>query len=242
MKAMIFAAGKGTRLKPLTDYTPKALIKFNGTPLIELIIKKLISSGVKEIIINVHYLADQITGFLKRNNNFGIRIEISDESNHLLDTGGGLKKASWFFDDNQSFILHNTDVISNISLNHMIDYHKSKNALATLAIRNRISSRYFLFNDDYELCGWKNIKTRKEVITKTSNQSKEYAFSGIHIINPEIFRYFQNEECFSIINTYLNLTKIKTISGYQHNKDYWFDIGTQKKLSEAEGYLNSIKK
>ncbi len=242
MKAMIFAAGKGTRLKPLTDYTPKALVEINGIPLLELVIKKLISSGVKEIIINVHHLADQIINFLKRNNNFGIRIEISDESNHLLDTGGGLKKASWFFDDNQPFILHNTDIVSNINLNHLIGYHESKKALATLAIRNRISNRYFLFNDNYELCGWKNIKTEKEIITKKSNQLNEYAFSGIHIINPEIFKYFQSEERFSIINTYMDLSKIKTISGYQHNKNYWFDIGTQEKLSEAEDHLNSIKK
>lgn len=242
MKAMIFAAGKGIRLKPLTDYTPKALVEINGKPLLELVIKKLISSGVKEIIINVHYLADQIIDFLKRNNNFGIRIEISDESNHLLDTGGGLKKASWFFDDNQPFILHNTDIVSNINLNHLIGYHESKKAIATLAIRNRISSRYFLFNDTYELCGWKNIKTEKEIITKKSNQLNEYAFSGIHFINPEIFKYFQSEERFSIINTYMDLSKIRTISGYQHNKDYWFDIGTQEKLSEAEDHLNSIKK
>ena len=124
----------------------------------------------------------------------------------------------------------------------MIDYHESKKALATLAIRNRISSRYFLFNDNYELCGWKNIKTEKEIITKKSNQLNGYAFSGIHIINPEIFKYFQSEESFSIINTYMDLSKIRTILGYQHNKNYWFDIGTQKKLSEAEDHLNSIKK
>ena len=147
MKAMIFAAGKGTRLQPLTNSTPKALIKICGVPLLEIVIKKLINSGINEIIINIHYLADQIIEFLKINNNFGIDIIVSDETDSLLDTGGGLKKASIFFDKNNPFIVHNVDVLSNVNIEEMLNFHIANKALATLAVRKRTSSRYFLFNN-----------------------------------------------------------------------------------------------
>jgi len=239
MKAMIFAAGKGTRLKPLTDNTPKALIKVNGTPMIELVIKKLISIGVREIIINVHHFANQIINFLNTNNNFGIKIEISDESDKLLDTGGGLKKASWFFDTNEPFILHNTDIISDIDLLDMIAFHKNNNALATLAVRKRESNRYFLFNNNFDLCGWENIKTTEKIISKKSTLLNQFAFSGIHIINPIIFNYL-NQTCkFSIVNSYLELSKNKTIKGFDHTTDYWFDVGDTKKLEIAEKHIRN---
>ena len=240
MKAMIFAAGKGTRLKPLTDTTPKALVPVNGTPMIELVIRKLIDAGVKEIIVNVHYLANQIIDFLNANNNFGIRIEISDETNELLDTGGGLKKASWFFDDNKPFILHNVDVISDIDLMEMINYHNKYNALATLAVRKRITSRYFLFNSKQELCGWENTKDKKRLISRFAKDYRALAFSGIHIINPEIFKNIYENGKFSIISTYFELSKSKLISAFQHDKDYWFDVGNPEKLQIVEKYINSI--
>ena len=238
MKAMIFAAGKGTRLKPLTDHTPKALVKVNGIPMIELVIRKLINTGVTEIIVNIHYLGDQIIKFLQSKNNFGIRIEISDESELLLDTGGGLLNASSFFNNKEPFILHNTDIISNIDLKKMINFHKENNALATLAVRKRESSRYFLFNSNMELCGWKNIKTSEEIISKKTNQIKQYAFSGVHIINPYIFDLIKKENSvFSIINTYLEESEKNKILGYLHNNDYWFDIGKPENLKEAEKQL-----
>lgn len=239
MKAMIFAAGKGTRLKPLTDHTPKALIKINGVPMLEVIIKKLIDIGVNEIIINVHYLADQIIAFLNNNNHFGIRIEISDETNNLLDTGGGLKKASWFFNDNEPFILHNADIISNINLAEMLSFHKNNNALATLAVRNRISSRYFLFNDELCLCGWENTITTEKILTKPANEYNKMAFSGIHIINPDLFKHIKNEGFFSIIQSYIEISKTEKIKAYQHDSSYWFDLGTPLKLKTAEDYLTT---
>ncbi|MDA3952356.1 MAG: nucleotidyltransferase family protein [Bacteroidales bacterium] len=239
MKAMIFAAGIGTRLKPLTNNTPKALIKVSGVPMLELVIKKLINTGVNEIIINVHYLADQIIDFLKSKNNFGIRIEISDETDELLDTGGGLKKASWFFNDNEPFILHNVDVISNIDLREMLNHHNNNKALATLAVRKRTSSRYFIFNKKQELSGWENTKTSEKKISKSCKSLISLAFSGIHIINPEIFKNIDENGKFSIISTYFELSKSKLISAYQHDKDYWFDIGNQEKLEKAEKYLIS---
>jgi NDP-sugar pyrophosphorylase family protein len=237
MKAMIFAAGRGERLKPLTNHTPKALVELNGIPLIERVIQKLIKHGISEIIINVHYLAEQIIDFLESKNNFGIRIEISDETDLLLDTGGGLKKASWFFDDQVPFILYNTDIISNIDINQMFEQHTSGNVIATLAVRNRISSRYFLFNDDNELCGWKNTKTHQEIIRTKSDQLYPYAFSGVHIVSPEIFNHLPTEECYSIVNTYLKLSKKFKILAYLHNSNYWFDIGDSVKLKEAEEYI-----
>lgn len=240
MKAMIFAAGKGTRLKPLTNNTPKALIKVNGVPMLELVIKNLINIGVNEIIINVHYLANQIIDFLKSKNNFGIRIEISDETNELLDTGGGLKKASWFFSNNEPFILHNVDVISNIDLNEMLKFHINNKALATLAVRKRTSSRYLMFNKKQELCGWENKKNSVKIVSGSSKNHSSLAFSGIHIINPELLKNINENGRFSIISTYFAYSGSKLILSYQHDKDYWFDIGSPEKLDIAEKYINSI--
>lgn len=237
MKAMIFAAGLGTRLKPLTDQIPKALVKVNGLPLLEHVIIKLINSGVTEIIVNVHYLSNQIIDFLNHKNNFGIRIEISDESDQLLDSGGGLKKASWFFNSDEPFILYNTDIISDINISEMMNYHQKSNAIATLAVRKRESSRYFLFNNDFELCGWKNVKTSEKIISKLYDNLNQYAFSGIHIINPEIFQYIDQTDKFSIVDTYLKLSRNKTIKGFDHTTSYWFDIGDIKKLDIAERFL-----
>jgi NDP-sugar pyrophosphorylase family protein len=238
MKAMIFAAGKGTRLQPLTNNTPKALIELNRVPMLERVIMKLRQTGVSEIIINIHYLADQIIDFLKSKNNFDIHIEISDESDELLDTGGGLKKASHFFKKNEPFILYNVDIESNIDLNKMLDMHISSKAIATLAVRERISSRYFLFNDKMELNGWKNTKTDQEIITKQNTTLSSLAFSGIHIINPEIFDFMNKDGKFSIVNTYLEVSKTEKIMAYNHTLDYWFDIGNVENLKKAEDFLS----
>ena len=239
MKAMIFAAGLGTRLKPLTDNTPKALIEVNGITLLEHAIRKLIENNVTEIIVNIHYLGQQIIDFLTEKKNFGIRIEISDERNELLDSGGGLKKASWFFNDDKPFILYNVDILSNININDMLQYHINSNSQVTLAVRQRKSSRYLLFNNELNLCGWKNIKTSEEIISKTVSNPKQLAFSGIHILNPEIFNCLNQSGKFSIINFYLDISKIHFIKAYEHNADYWFDIGDINKLDEAKKFLNS---
>ena len=237
MKAMIFAAGKGTRLFPLTQYTPKALVKFNKIPLLERLIVHLKKNGVSQIVINVHYLSDLIIDFLAANNNFGIDIFISNETDQLLDTGGGLKKASRFFSRDEVFILHNVDVVSNIDLDTMIACHKKQNALVTMAVRRRESSRYLLFNKQNELSGWRNKKTNQEIITKPDEQLSEFAFSGIHVINSEIFNYIEQDGSFSIIDTYLELSSTHKILAYNHTNDYWFDIGTVDKLKKAEQFL-----
>lgn len=236
---MIFAAGKGTRLNPLTNTVPKALVKVNNIPLLEHVILKLKQSGVKEIIINIHYLAEQVLDFLKQKNNFDIRIEISDETDLLLDTGGGLKKASWFFNDNKPFIVHNVDIISDIDLAGLYSYHLENKALATLVMSRRSSSRYFLINSKNQLCGWENSKTNVKIISKYDKELSKLAFSGIHIINPGIFTFFENDHVFSITSKYLELSKKQLIKAYIPKNNYWFDVGTKEKLNEANNFLQS---
>ena len=231
----------GTRLKPLTDTTPKALIKVHNTPLLEIVLRKMIKAGFDEIIINVHHHAEQIIDFIKQNNNFGVRIEISDERGLLLETGGGLKKASWFFDDLKPFLVHNVDVLSNINLKDMYNYHVSNNALATLAVRIRETSRYLLFNDDKQLCGWENKKLDiKKITIREQENLIPMAFSGIHIINPSVFMLLSEEGYFSIIDVYLRLSKKQRIIGYNHDSSFWLDLGKKENLIEAEKLDDNI--
>ncbi|MCF8297025.1 MAG: nucleotidyltransferase family protein [Saprospiraceae bacterium] len=241
MKAMIFAAGLGTRLQPITNNIPKALVELKGTPLLEIVIKKLISFGFDEIIVNVHHFADLVTDFLKTKNNFGIKIEISYEQDLLLDTGGGLKKASWFFNDSKPFLVYNVDVLSDIDLQDFYNFHIQSKSLATLAVRNRETSRYLLFNKENILCGWKNIKTG-EIILARSNEKNltPIAFSGIQIIDPKIFKFINQDGKFSIINSYLELAKKHKISAYNHDDTIWMDLGKIENLIEAEKLIDKI--
>lgn len=242
MKAMILAAGLGTRLRPLTNRKPKALIEINKIPLLEIVIKGLKLYDFNEIIINVHHFADQIIGFLKEKNNFGIDIKVSDETDLLLSTGGGLKKASWFFNDSKPFLVHNVDILSDIDLKQFYEVHINSEALATLAVRNRQSSRYLLFDNDNNLCGWKNIKTNKVKIAKRSKSDLiPLAFSGIHIINTSIFNLMPEQHVFSMIDVYLNLAANYSIKEFNHDSSMWIDIGTKESLIEAVKILNQIK-
>ena len=225
MKAMIFAAGLGTRLEHLTKNTPKALVKAGGITLVEHVILKLKQANVDEIIINVHHFYEQIVNFI-RDNNFGVKICFSIEKDALLDTGGGLKKASWFFDDNNPFFIHNVDVISDINLGEMIDFHRKENAIATLAVRNRTTQRYFLFDKNNYLCGRENLKTNECMLLPHSPPKTELhrlAFSGIHVVSPQIFEYMPQKDVFSITDLYMN-TPHKTLA-YQHDYGNWMDMG-----------------
>jgi len=238
MKAMIFAAGKGERLKPITSRMPKALVEVNGKPLLQRVIERLISFGVNEIIINVCYFAEQIMDFVKARDSFGIRIEFSDEREKLLDTGGGLKKAAWFFDEPSPFLLHNVDIITNLDFNRMLEFHKTHNALATLAVRRRDSSRRLLFNAEQKLCGWENEKIGERILIRDSLDAlKPLAFSGVQIVSPSIFNMMPARDVFSIIELYLNLAAGNKILAFRHDSDYWFDVGTPEKLKEAEDFL-----
>jgi len=231
---MIFAAGLGTRLKPITDNLPKALIKIGDKVLLGLIIQKLIESGYHQIIINVHHFADQIISYLKENNNFNIDIAISDERNELLDSGGGFKKASWFFNENETVLIHNVDVISDIDLIKMLTYHKSLKAKVTLAVRKRETQRYFLFDNNMLLKGWRNKATNEiKFIDQQHSYHQELAFSGISFIESETLNYITNEGKFSIIDEYLKIAQHAKIVGYDHTNTKWLDIGKPESLKYA---------
>ena len=242
MKAMIFAAGLGTRLKPYTLTMPKALVPVAGVPMIEILIKHLVSNGFQEIIINLHHFADQIVGFLKQNNNFGASIVFSQEEETLLDTGGGLKRASWFFDDKQAFLVQNVDVICDLDYRQMIDQHIQNEAIATLAVSRRVTARYLLFDAEMQLCGWENTMTNEKRIIRNQNRNLErFAFSGIHVIDPTLFEYMPQEGKFSIINTYLDIANGYKIVGFEHNPDYWVDMGKPEELLRAEKLYKAMQ-
>ena len=232
---MILAAGEGTRLKPLTDNIPKALLEIKGKPLLEHTINYLKHFGVDEIIINVHHFAEQIITWLESKKNFNIRIEISDETDKLLDTGGGLKKASWFFNDKSLFILATVDVITNLNLNKLYEFHVKSGALVTLAVKKRPSTREFLFDKDYCLCGWKsNITGEKTLLVEKDMVKHSIAFSTYHVINPAIFELITEKDSFPITDLYLRLAKEHTIKGFVHDESFWMEFGRIENIEKAE--------
>jgi mannose-1-phosphate guanylyltransferase len=243
MKAMILAAGLGTRLRPLTDNRPKALVEISGRTLLEITLSRLRAFGIREVIINVHHFADMILDYLKAHDNFGMRIELSRED-VLLDTGGGLKKAAWFFLEDSSrphsseidepFLLHNVDVISTIDIPRMVQFHKENTALATLAVQNRETSRYLLFNEQHQLCGRRTGHDQEPEIVRPSPDPQPLAFSGIHVISPRLLPMITEEGIFSIINTYLRLAaQGEKILAFRADEYYWRDLGRPADLAQA---------
>jgi mannose-1-phosphate guanylyltransferase len=238
MKAMILAAGLGTRLKPLTDTRPKALVELSGRTLLEITLTRFRAFGITEVIINVHHFADQITDYLKSNNNFGLRIEISREE-ILLDTGGGLKRAAWFFLEDpknldKPFLLHNVDVISTIDLSRMLQFHKENHGLATLAVQSRESGRQLLFNNDLQLVGRRAGRDQQPEIVRPSDHLHPLAFSGVHILSPRILPLLTEEGVFSIIPSYLRLSaQGQKILAFHADQYYWRDLGRPADLAQA---------
>lgn len=238
MKAMIFAAGLGTRLRPLTNNKPKALVKVNGTTLLEHTIQRLKRFGYTEIVVNVHHFAEQIISFFQEKNNFNLNIHISDERGLLLETGGGLQKAAPFFQTSPlPFLVTNVDLATDIDLHQMLTFHQQGKALATLAVRKRQSSRYLLFDKNNRLCGWKNVKTGEVKLPVPNAPLIELGFSGIHIIDPIIFNHIQQTGRFSIITTYLDLAAKHTLQGFRHDDSIWLDVGKHEALKVAERLL-----
>ena len=238
MKAMVLAAGLGTRLRPLTDNRPKALVEIAGRTLLEITLSRLRSFGVREAIINVHHFADMILDYLKAKKNFGMRIEVSRED-VLLDTGGGLKKAAWFFLGDparldQPLLLHNVDVISTIDLSRMLQFHTEHHALATLAVQSRDSGRQLLFNDQDELGGRRASRDQQPEIVRPSDHLRPLAFSGIHIISPRLLPLLTEEGIFSIIPSYLRLSaQGQKILAFRADNCYWRDLGRPADLAQA---------
>jgi NDP-sugar pyrophosphorylase family protein len=234
MQGMILAAGLGTRLKPFTEHHPKALALVNGETLLSRNIRYLAKYGVKDIIINVHHFADQIENFVQAHQWDGVQISISDERHEVLETGGGLLHAAAFFKPQQSFVLMNVDILTNLNLDRLIQFHQQYKPLASMAMTNRNSSRCFLWNANNQLCGWKNKNTSEEIITRPANQYTERAFSGIHVIDSSIFSHIRQKGKFSIVDTYLDLAKNHTILGFDHSGDILMDTGTMEHIQAAE--------
>lgn len=234
---MLFAAGLGTRLKPFTDNQPKALAQVNGKTLLERNIEYLKTFGFEEFIINVHHFADQIETFLQANNNFDVKISISDERDEVLETGGGLVKAQKLLGD-ESFLVMNVDILTDLNIDDLIQFHYQFQPLVTLAVSDRNSSRKLLFEPNYnlELKGWKNSNTNESIIT-SSKDLVELAFSGIHIINPRIFEMMPNSGKFSIMQTYMELMKSERILGFDHSGGILIDVGKPESVLEAEKYF-----
>jgi mannose-1-phosphate guanylyltransferase len=229
MKAMVLAAGLGTRLRPLTDSRPKALVEVAGRTLLEITLERLRTFGIADVIINVHHFADMMVEYLKAKGNFGMHIEISRED-VLLDTGGGLKKAAWFFEE-EPFILHNVDVITTIDLQRMLQFHSEYQALATLAVQDRKTSRYLLFDDILRLRGRQPTP---------HPQLRALAFAGIHVISPRLFRLMTEEGAFSIIDTYVRLAEEgERILAFRADEYKWRDVGRLEHLAQAAQDLGS---
>ena len=236
MRAMILAAGLGTRLRPLTNDRPKALVEVAGRTLLEITLRRLHSVGIREVIVNVHHFADMVADYLKKNGNFGMRIELSREE-ILLDTGGGLKKAEWFFlegDADEPFLLHNVDVLSTIDLQRMVQSHRESQALATLAVQDRETSRYLLFDEHNLLCGRRAGRDGAVEMARPAPRSQARAFSGVHVISPRFLPMLTEDGAFSIITSYLRVAgQGEKIQAFPADEYYWRDLGKPENVARA---------
>lgn len=246
MKAMIFAAGLGTRLRPLTNDRPKALVEVGGKPMLQRVIEHLAECGFTDITVNVHHFGQKIIDFLTEHHNFGLDIHISDERDLLLDTGGGLLKARPFLDGDEPFLVHNADILTDLDLKAMYDYHLQANALSTILVKPRVTQRYFLFGDDNRLRGWVNKKTgetKPDGFVYTPGQLRELAFGCVHVISPAIFpvleQFSRGEKVFSITPFYAGECHNHVIHGYQQLTPYrWIDVGKKETLAQAEALFH----
>jgi NDP-sugar pyrophosphorylase family protein len=237
MKAMVLAAGLGTRLRPLTDDRPKALVEVAGRTLLEITLARLRTFGIHEVIVNVHHFADKVVEYLNAHDSFGMRIEVSREE-ILLDTGGGLKKAAWFFLEDshrdEPFILHNVDVLSTIDLPRMVQFHNQNQVLATLAVRDRETSRYLLFDEQSALCGRRLGRDLTAEIVRPTPQVQPLAFSGIHVVSPRLLPLLTEGGVFSIVTSYLRLAgRGERILGFRDDEYYWRDLGKLENIRQA---------
>lgn len=242
MKALLLSAGLGNRLKPFTDNHPKALAPVNGRSLLECNIRNLQRFGIYDIVVNVHHFAGQITDLLQKEQGFGSRIEISDETDEVLETGGGLRKASAFLDSGEDFLVMNVDILTNADLDRLIGTHRASGALATLAVQQRISSRYFLFDEQQLLRGWENVRTGDCIIPggEPRNRLQQRAFSGIQVLAPEIFSLIERQGKFSLVDLYLDLCGRRQLIAWDHTGDLLLDVGKPESLAKAASLFGGI--
>lgn len=238
LKAMVFAAGLGTRLRPLTNDRPKAMVEVGGMPLLEIQLRRLKQYGFTEVVVNVHHFADLVIAFLGRRD-WGLTVHISDERDHLLETGGGLRKAQPLLDGPDSFLVCNVDVLTNLDLHALVAAHRDSGVLATLALRDRETSRYLTWSESLSLTGWENRSTGA-TRGQPHPEDIRLAFSGIQVIHPNIFQHLQPKGAFSIIDTYVGLAGTGLVQGYRHDADVWLDVGKPPELALAEGILDKI--
>jgi N-acetyl-alpha-D-muramate 1-phosphate uridylyltransferase len=238
MKAMLFAAGLGTRLKPWTNEHPKALAIVNGKSLLQRNIEYLQAAGIREVVVNVHHFADQIIRAVSENQGWGSTVHISDETDELLDTGGGLLKAAPFFEGEEYFVALNVDILTDLNLSKMIQHHLDMNALATLAVTDRMSNRHFLFDEEQSLVGWRQLEPFSEKIVKSSQFQIPKAFSGIHVINSSLLGKIRQQGKFSMVDVYLSLANLNFIVGFDHTGTRFLDVGKPGSLQMANDFFH----
>ena len=235
MKAMILAAGLGTRLRPLTDEVPKALVPFKGVPMLEGVVRNLASAGIDHIIVNVHHHAQQVIDFLDQLEIQGVSFSVSDESDLLMDTGGAILHARDLLDGEKEFLVHNVDVVTNLDLQSLIRKHQEGNALVTIAVKKRQTSRSLLFDGDGFLSGWRHNETGEERMVRTSGEGIEnYGNSCVQVINSEFLSFFKETKPMNLTNMYLELAGNHRIQPFVHNDDYWYDLGRYGNFLKAD--------
>lgn len=238
MKAMILAAGLGTRLRPLTDDRPKALVEVAGRPLLAWAIARLAQHGFTDIMINAHHFPEQIEAFVEAyHDTYGypeVSLTVSLEKN-LLDTGGGVQKARWFFDDGEPFLVHNVDVLTDLDLNRLMDAHRTSDALVTLAVKNRPTSRFLLFDEANRLCGWQSTEPEETRMARSANGPvKPFPFMGIYVMCPVVFEYMNTPGPYPIIDFFLSLAKDgRPVNAFRANEARWMDLGRKTHLSKV---------
>lgn len=230
---MIFAAGLGTRFKPWTDKHPKALAVVHGKSLLQHNVEYLQQYGITDVVVNVHHFADQIVDAIEKNKGWGSTITISDETDEVLETGGGIKKAAHLFTAD-TIVIINVDILTDLDLGKLIACHQQEHPVSTLAVTNRATSRYFLFDEANTLCGWRNTKTGEEKIARTNATYIPKAFSGIHVISKQLLSLIAREGKFSMVDVYLDLAKTHTIKGYDHSGSRFIDVGKPDSVAQAE--------
>ncbi len=241
MNAMIFAAGLGSRLRPLTNNCPKALVKIGNLTLLEMALKKLERLGIKKTVVNVHHFSSLIIDFIRHYDSGNMEILISDESSQLLDTGGGLLYAAPLFDKGSQILIYNVDVVTNADIKGLIEYHNREKNMATLLVEDRNASRFLMFDENSQLCGWKNPKTGEEIWVTSPKTSKPMGFSGVQIINYELLTLIKARNSFPIIPVYLKLAALHRIAGWDHWHGDWFDAGTPEKINNLKEFFINCK-
>jgi len=233
-KAMIFSAGLGTRFKPWTDTHPKALALINGKPLLQRNIEYLQQYGIREVVVNVHHFADQVVDAVNMNKGWGSNVVISDETNEVLETGGGLLKARPLLEGKDPFVTLNVDILTNLDINKLLAFHTQHKPLISFGVTNRKTSRYFLFDENNRLCGWRNTNTGEEKIVVQKDDLIQKAYSCVVVFQPEVFKLVKQTGKFSLTETYLDLAKNNLILGYDHSGDKLVDVGKPESVAVAE--------